>query len=381
MTTAPPPDPTSTPVTLRRSRGSDNPRLCELFASVRMEADLCLAVERDPDFFALYDLQGGERSVWVGDVDGRVECVVAGVGRRAWLDGEQVVLGYLGDARVSVPHQGKGLMRHAAPRLLENLFEDLRCDVALAAVVAGNRAALGTAQTPGLLASSVEYRPVYALRIVSVQFNWRRKPRPTSLEVRPARADEVPEVAAFLAADQARRPFGYVIDEAALRERLARWPGLSVDSFYLARDAEGRLRGVLAWWDAGAVKRYRVHGYFRGMRVGKALYNAAAWVARFQPLPPVGELLRYFYVTHLAVPDDDPAVFGALIDRLYADLHGRGYNFFTLALVENDPLEPALKRFQKTYLGVHVYLGYPKGSRFAQWQPVAARPGFEIALA
>ena len=62
-------------------------------------------------------------------------------------------------------------------------------------------------------------------------------------------------------------------------------------------------------------------------------------------LPASGETFRYFYLCNTSVLDENPVVFHALIEHVYADFQSQGYQFFTLAMDENDPLQPPSRVF------------------------------------
>jgi hypothetical protein len=97
---------------LRLSVPADNAALLDLFGSVPMEGNLVLSTRRDPDFFALYDIQRGIRECWVYE-NARGP---AGLGtvlvREGWLDGRPCRVGYLGDLRSTISaSRERGLVR------------------------------------------------------------------------------------------------------------------------------------------------------------------------------------------------------------------------------------------------------------------------------
>ncbi|RMG16857.1 MAG: hypothetical protein D6731_05255 [Planctomycetota bacterium] len=366
---------------VREADDSDDAALCELFARVAMEGDLSLAVEREPSFFALYELQRLiARRVFVAEVEGKIEGVAAYLARRGHLGGRVVPVGYLGDLRLGPRLRGGFFFgRRFGPRFRACLA-DSNAEVALTAVLATNRAALRfLTRRSRRFPDKPVYRPWRAFSILNVHFTRRRRPRPTRLEVRRATSADLPEVAALLARDHARRPFGYVFDEELLRERLARWPGLRLEDFYLAFRG-GELVGATALWDAHAVKRFRVLAYRGSMRWLRLGFNLGAPFLGCAPLPPAGGVLRYAYLTHTSIPSEDPDVLAALFDRLYADAHGRGYAFVSTYVEDGDPLGAAFARYRCTPLPARLFTVSPPGSPWNERDPGAGRPGFEMAL-
>lgn len=365
---------------MRAAQPEDGPALCALFAAITMRADLELAVERDPDFFALYALHEAEARTFVLEIDGRIEGLGSVLGRAGYLAGEPVRVGYAGDLRLSPKVRGgRFLGQHFGPYFARCCAE-LGCEVALTAVITTNQAALR-----GLVARSDRYpnKPVYRLwraySILNVQLTLPRRPRPTALTVRTATAADLPAIADHLAADYRQRPFGEVVDADILRARLARWPGLRIEHFYLAF-AGAQLVGVTAPWDAAPVKRFRVRAWRGRMRWMRWAGNALAWAVGAPRLPGVGGSFRYVYLTHVSIVGEDPAVMAALVDRIYADLRPQGYHFFSVCVWEGDPLAPAFDRFQKTALAAGLYTMVMPGTRLDGHDLGAGRPGFEMAL-
>ena len=113
---------------------------------------------------------------------------------------------------------------------------------------------------------------------------------------------------------------------------------------------------------------------------GRAAFNAGSAARGYDPLPPAGDPLRYFYLTHVSVRGEDPAVMAALLDRIYAEYHGKGYHFFSSFVMEDDPLARAYSRFQSTALRAGLYLMSPSSAPFDLSALPPGRPGFEMAL-
>ena len=365
---------------LRLAERDDNQALCELFASVTMDADLKLAVERDPDFFRLYDLQDVEQRTFVAVVDDAIEGLGTMLGRDGYLGGERVRVGYAGDLRATSRVRGGWLLNEVFGPNFKKACEAFGCEVMYTAILAANKRAIKALveRSPRRPAQPV-YRPWRQFEITNLHFTRRRAPRATDLTVRRAEPRDLAAVADLLARDHAQRPFGYVFDEGVLRQRIADWPNLEVDSFYLAFRGP-RLVGVTAPWDAHPVKRFRVLAYHGSMRLIRRAFNLGAFVGRWTPLPAAGGVLRYAYLTHVSVVDEDPQVMAALLDRIYADLHGSGLNMLCACVDRDDPLRTAYARYQTTPIRAQLFTMSQPGSPWNDRDPGPGRPGFEMAL-
>ncbi|RKG92524.1 hypothetical protein D7V97_40840 [Corallococcus sp. CA053C] len=366
---------------LRRATRDDNAALLDLFGDVPMTGDLVLSTQRAPDYFALFAMQRGEAEVWAHAPaePARLDGMGAIHVRDGWLEGRPCRVGYLGDLRTRFSaRRARSLARFYGP-VLEETARRQGVDVFLTAVMASNAAAL---QALVRRAATREAQPHYhllrAFSAVSIQFVLRRRPRPSRFTVRRATTADVPAMTALLDADHRARPFGYRYDAGELEHRFAHWPGLRVEDTFLAFDTGGRLVGCTSAWNPDAVKRYRVLAYRGGMQWMRRGFNMLATVTGAPRLPAPGEDFRYFYLCNTCVPSEDPAVFRALLDAVYAAFHGQGFHFFTLQQDSEDPLAPALKGFFQRQLDFHLYAVTP-ASRPPTSFP-RGRTGFEICL-
>jgi hypothetical protein len=364
---------------MRLATSEDNAALLKLFGDVPMQGELVLASQREPDYFALFELQRGATEVWVHEEGGQLDGMGAIHVREGWLEGQPLRVGYLGDLRARFSaRRNRGLARFYGP-ILEEAAERHGVSAFLTAVMATNAAALqALVKRKASRTSQPHYSLLRRFSAVSVQFLLRRKPRPSPYTVRRATPGDVPAMAALLDADHRARPFGYRYDLGELEHRLERWPGLAVERCYLAFDREGRLVGCTSVWDPSAVKRFRVLAYRGGMRWMRWGFDALASVVGAPRLPAPGEDFRYFYLCNTSIAGEDPAIFRALLEQVYADHHGQGFHFFTLYLSEEDPLAPALKGFLLRRLDFHLYAVTPASRPIDVFPP--GRTGFEIAL-
>lgn len=371
-----------TDVVIREATSADSAARCDLFARVAMNADLVLSVDRRPDFDALYRLHGDQWTCWVGEAGGQLCGMGTILVRDGYVAGEAAKVGYLGDLRIAPGAQGRGVLGRFFGPALQSAVEDTGAQVFLTAVIASNRSAVAALTGPRAAARGIPpYTLLRGFSIRAVYATVPRRVRRTPYMVRRATPADLPALAALLDTDGRARPYGSVLCEAALRRRLATWPGLSIGDFLLAFDRGGDLVGCLAVWDADAVKRTVVRAYRGRLRVVRTAYNTAARILRFPALPAPGDVLAYRYVTHQAIPSGDPAIMSALLDVAYADLRRSGRTLLSVCVWDDDPLAPAFTGFLTSDLPAHLYAvtlpGAPIPAPCAAYPP----PGFEMALA
>lgn len=366
-----------TDVTPRLATAADNQACLELFSAVPMRGELVLSTRREPDFFALYRMQRAEAFTYVGEDEKGLLGMATALVRDGWLDGRVQKVGYLGDLRVRFDRS------RAFGRLFGDSFDALcaqtGCRAYYTAVLASNRAALNAlVRRSPKRKNQPYYHPLHRFSAVSVQLTRRRTPS-SDVQVRSATADDVPALAALLADAHRRRPFGYRFDDGELQHRLAHWPGFTLADTLVATGAKGEPVGVTTVWDPSPVKRYRVHAYNGAMRWVKRTFNLAATVTGWPKLPAPGSDFRYAYLCNLAVKDESPAVFRALLEHAYARLQPSGRHFFTFELDEGDPLAGALVGLMARRLDFQLFGVTPASERRTNWP--SGRTGFEIALA
>jgi hypothetical protein len=346
-----------------------------------MKTDLELSIRRDPDFFGLYRMQTEDFECWVGGEDGAIQGMGTILVRDGYLDGKPARVGYLGDLRVTPHLQAGRLIGRFYGSVLERFSETRGCAVYLTTIIASNTAAVRALTGEGGRKLGIpQYTLLRNFDIRAIHLALRR-PRPrTPYRVRRATASDIPALARFLDRDARHRPFGAVFTEPALLRRLRDWPGLTIDRFYLAFDQAGSLSGCCALWDAAPVTRTVVTAYRGSMRWVKRGYNTMARLVRAPRLPPAGGELRYAYLTHQAVPSEDPRVWRALLEAVYTDSRRSGYHFLSACVYQDDPLEPAYRGFLTTNLRAQLYAVGPRGHPLPSGAMGPGRPGFEMAL-
>jgi hypothetical protein len=371
----------STGVVVRRAEPRDNESLCRLFESVSMESDLDLAIRRDPDFFALYRIQGPVWECWLGETEAGVGGLGAIVVREGYLSGRHTRIGYLGDLRVAPDFQGQKLVPRFYGPVLREASARYGCEVFLTTIIASNRRAIRALTSPQARAAGIPpYELVRRFGIRAVHLTVPLPRMRSRFTVERATQASINEVAGFLDADGRERPFGYALAERELRRRLQEWPGLDISSFYLARDRAGELVGCVALWDPSRVKRTVVRDYRGRMVPVRRAYNVAAKALGFSPLPRPGSEMHYAYATHVAVPSGDPRVLRALLQCIYADQRKTGKTFVAFCVFEDDPLRDAYRGFLYTDLPTNLYAVPAPGTELPPDCFAPGPPGFEMAL-
>lgn len=352
-----------------------------------MEADLVLSVRRDPAFDALYRLQSRDWMSLVVEQDGVIEGTGTIVVRDGYVGGQVRRVGYLGDLRFSPRVQGRMLLDRFFAPLLEEARSRWGCELFLTSVISSNERALRalTRETRrSRAAGRPRYVPVGDFDIRSLHLLFPRRDELTPFRVRRATETDIPALASLLDADARRRPFGFILTEGELRRRLREWPGLTIDAFYLAesRTRQGEIVGCVALWDAAPVKRMVVQEYRGPMRRVRTAYNLTAAVLGAPRLPDPGDALRYLYVTHQAIPSDDPRILRALLTRAHRDVRSarQGYHFLSICAPRHAGLERAFHGLHRSNLAARLFVVSLPDVDTTSVAAADVWPGFEMAL-
>lgn len=366
---------------VRKASEADGPALCALFKKVHLKSDLDLAQERDPDFFALPRLHTDRFDVWMGEND---RGTLGGCGtlalRPGWFDGAIHNVGYLSDLRVVPGFKAPGGMPLMFKLALERARDRDGAELFYTVIFDSNRIARRAlvGRDDRRRKDQPRYFAMTPFQMTSVQFTF-KKGRP-SRPITNATERDLPELVELLAAGGQRRTMGEVVSVELLQKRFATWPGLSLSSFLLARDATGRLVGACAPWDSEPVKRTRVLGYHGSMRWVRLGFDLGAKIFRYPALPEPGDCFRFAFLSHLEIVDDDPGVLRDLLLAAYGQLRDRGLHFMSAMVPTGSPLEPAFTGFSVTRTPMTIYAVTLPGSRYDGRDFRTLLPGFEMAL-
>ena len=369
---------------MRLATPSDNARLCGLFQDVDMAADLCLAEERDPDFFALHRAQSpAAYSVMLEDLarpDRPAFGCASILARDAWVDGHIKRIGYACDLRIEPGFRGGRVCPEVIGRFMQFMQEREGIEMMYSAVLSSNERGRNALLNQGDKRRAQPVGQVMtSYNMTSIQFVQQRMPNDP--RVQRAQESDRAEIVGFLARQQQQRFLGYVVDDAWFAQRLAQWPGMTLQDFFVLKDGEGRVLACAAPWDTEShLRRSRVVKYQGHMKWLRLAYNAEASVRRFAKLPQEGDCFHFVYLTHLEVLNDDPALLNALLRSIYNELRHLPLHFMSLMVPVGSPLEKGLSPFRLQRIPMELIAFTNEQSSMHGRVLKTLRPGFEMAL-
>jgi hypothetical protein len=298
-----------------------------------------LSLEREPDAFAAdFGLSHSHAFILARDpATGEVVGLCERSARDAYLDGEVRRLPYLGALRVAPGYRHRIRVLKGgfgAVRLLRQAPADL--PFALTAISAGNTAARRVLCAG--LAGMPDYRPFGEM----LTFALRTAISPTPPGVEPATREDIPAIAVLLQRAYRRYQLAPVWRAADLEHLLANG-GLRIGDILVVRRGPG-VRACLVVWDQSCAKQAVVRGYAPWLRRLRPLINLAAPLACMPRLPPAGSPLRQAYLSHVAVEDDDPTMFRALLAAGSAHARRRGLPVALIGFATGHPFAAVMER-------------------------------------
>lgn len=347
------------PFTVRDASDRDGPHLLELMRGETTADGVRWSMTPGPDpFAALKAERGGWAVALAEDELGRVLGFISVAARMVFAGGQPTRSCYVTNLKVLPGHRGRGigdaLCWHAI-----GLCKRVAGNVApiLMVVRSGNSTMRGRVAGPRGLpklakVAEVEVHSVAVRRAAAVRSE-------SHLDVRPARPEDLEEMAALATSLGSERDFGPWFDAKALERWIDGAPGLSLGDHLVARSA-GRVVGWVGWWDEVALREARIAGYTMRGAVRRAIQSATARLLNGAGPASVGERIGCIRAVHAIVPKSRPNVLRALIAD-GARRHAHDCSWLKIALDTRDPLVRALDGLRSQVAAFDARLTTPTG--------------------
>lgn len=326
---------------VRLATPADEPEIRALVGATAMPGAVAVRFAREPDYFLGATIMGDPCDVVV--VRDRRSGRLAGFGcraeRRAYVNGREERIGYIGQIRAAEGYGGRWLVQRAMAWLRASGHTDLLYSGVVARENPRARELLVGRRAPGLPMRT----RLAGITTCAILLRPRRPPRVPGVALEEGAAGSLPEIISFLRREGPRRQLFpvYTVDDFAGGRSMR---DLSPEDLAVARRG-GEIVGVMAAWDQAAYKQDVVAWYGPTLRRLRPAYDVAARLLGARPLTRPGEAIPLAFAACTAVADDDPAVMGVLLASAADRAHRRGKAFLMLGLADEDPLLAVARRW------------------------------------
>jgi hypothetical protein len=326
---------------VRLATAADEPDVRALVGSVAMPGTVAIRFAREPDYFLGATIMGDPCDVVV--VRDRATGRLAGFGcraeRRAFVNGREERIGYLGQIRAADGYRGRWLLQRALAWLRAAGHDDLLYCGVVARENPRAREVLVGRRPPG----GMWWMRLAGLTTCAIVVRDRRRQGVPGLEVDPAEPADLEGVAAFLRREGRRRQLFPVYDLAAFTGGTM-LRGLTAADIAVAR-RRGSVVGVMAAWDQGAYKQDVVDAYGPSLRRLRPAWDVAARLLGAASLTPPGMPIPLSFAALTCVAGDDPVVMRALVGACAERARTQGKAFLMIGLADEDPLLAVARRW------------------------------------
>lgn len=349
-------------VTVREAVESDDLQICELMRRIVMPGGISLAVCYEPSFFEAVEVEGQSCRVVVREHKGKIVGTGLMAGRRVYLNGEPTEIGYVSGLRIDPSIRYTTVLARGNDVFRQWHEEHFRFPLYLASILRENLLArkLFTSGRVGFPAC----RDVGILYTASIPLIWRRKPR-CSANVRIVRGGDVGAgaIVEYLnkyGRDKQFYPV-YTVDDLLAADGILR--GLSVDDFYVACSGN-KIQGVTACWNQQPFRRMIVAGYRGIFKLAKPLVSPIARALHLAPLPKAGDAIKTVMAACIAIENNDPRIFEALLQSILQTEYNTGKTFLMVGLMEGDYLMKVVRKYKHVPTRSCIYSLQWSGANF-----------------
>lgn len=357
----------------------DDAALRRLLRENPMPGSISLSFEREPCYFHASAIEGPFHQTLVAREAGTGNLV--GLASRSvrpmFLNGSVQSVGYLGQLRIHPRYCKSLFLARGLTRgfeFFQKLHADRQAPFYLMSIIADN------APARRLLASGFpgfprlhEYTRLFTYAIYPIRPK-RPLPLPRSLRLVRGNDNCVQAIVDCLQRNGPRKQFAphWTADSLFTAD-------LTPADFFLALDGQ-RVVGCLACWDQSRFKQTVVRGYSGLIARWRKLINWLSPLGGWPTLPNPHTPLHYCYASHLAIDDDNPLVFAALLRAYYNHAVAQNYSYFMIGLNEANPFCEIVKTYHPLTYNSQLYLVAWDDGFDAISQVDTRAPGLEVAV-
>ncbi len=337
------------------ANNNDDAALRKRMSNDVLQGSIAVSFRREPSYFSGTVIQGEQAQV-IKCVDNR-SGQLAGLGARlqldAFINGQQQRIGYLSDLRGDSDYRGGTLLARGY-RYLRELHTADPLPLYYSLILEGNTLALHNL-TKGRAGLPI-YQHMGKILTPAIHLDLPRKTvSEPGLRIQAASTNQLPAVFKFIQRQYAHKQFAPIYNAEQIGS--SRLSGLRADDILVATRGD-EIVGTIAAWDQRHIRQTHIERYSPLLSTMRPIYNLAAAASPLKPLPAVGSVVPYFYLALVAIDNDNPTIFRALLSCLYNKCRQGRWHYFIAGLHEQNPLSTVLEEYRSIKAAGHLYLIY-----------------------
>lgn len=303
---------------------ADNQEVLDLINSTYIKGEIEVLFSKEPIYLEAMQTTADIVHPVVGKCNNKVEVLGTRSIKKVYINGKEEMLGYLSDLKIST----KAKKIHALSQgfqFMKTLMDDKKAKLHIATIIDDNR--------QGKIAltwknKSPNVPNFYDLGVMNTYFVVPIFPKfcEKKIKIIKGSLETMDKIVKFLNTEGRKKQFFPVYT----KEYFLNLPNFSPNDFYIAlKDDE--IIGVMAKWDQTPFKQVVIKKY----------NGHWGWIKHF--LPKINQPIKQFYLSFIAIENNNNEIFEAILNRIYND--NKHYKYFSLILHTNDCLNNSLKKY------------------------------------
>lgn len=332
------------------ARPEDGPEILEILEDVEFSGQISLVYTRRPDPYVSFHMEGEDANIILCRdlVAEKIVSLGACTVVELFVNGKVTRAAYLFGLRVRKEYRAKYPVIHLGYEHIRALYKDKGIQYYFTSILEENTYAQKVLEKERNLMP--RYLPLSKYETFVFKTGLQSSGN-TGYVLKRACEEDIPVLAGFLNIHGKKQQFFPAVNESFLRDN--KFPGLSIDDFFILYDCRNEIAACGAAWDQRVYKQYLLKGYGG---VLKALYPVSSVFKLFgyPKLPEPGEMLEFFTLSFWAVRDNDYNIFKTFIKQISSQMID--YPFFILGVCQDNPLKHACDRIPHISYRSRLYL-------------------------
>jgi len=337
-------------LTINFAGEADNEALISLLKKFPLSAEvLSYRVDRSPDYFFLSRLQGIDQKIITVREGKQIKGTLSVIIDQVYLEQEVKKIAYTADLRVIPEHRGIGLADQLMREGIKVCKDYPEKELPVFTVVMKDNPT-GLKKNQNLERDQVAKMTKIGELISYFIFPFAFRVKPAKkYQIYPAEAKDLAEMFALWQKINSKKQLARAFENVTDFEKWIKdTPDLDFNSYLLARDNEGRIKGFIGVWNQKKVRKIIVTKAKPAILIFRKIWNAFASLSGLPYFPGLEEELGMYHVLNLCLEHEDGEALPLLLANALTRVRENKCFFLALALDKNDPLNKFIKNFWST---------------------------------